>query len=149
MKPRKTINRLEVVCVRESVASYNPCVKSSQDIFEYKGVLWAEGMPAQEEIWALFLNIKNKVIGKAMIARGSGQECVISPKELFRPAIMSGAFALILIHNHTSGDTTPSTEDRLLTVQMCEAGRLLGIKVLDHIILGDGYYSFRDEGIIS
>jgi RadC-like JAB domain len=73
------------------------------------------------------------------------------PREVFKPAILSNAAALILAHNHPSGQPQPSQEDRVLTVRLVAAGKLLGISVLDHVIIGDGtsaYFSFADEGLL-
>jgi DNA repair protein RadC len=75
---------------------------------------------------------------------------VVHPREVFRAAIIESAAAVILVHNHPSGDPTPSREDREVTDQMAEAGRLIGISVLDHIVIGDGrYVSFVELGLLT
>ncbi len=106
---------------------------------------------APKEIFiAVGLDSKNRVILQHRCAEGSLGECPVSPRDVFGPLLRCPAAAAILIHNHPSGDPSPSSEDRLLTVRMWEAGRLLGIKVLDHVILGESrYFSFRDAGILS
>jgi DNA repair protein RadC len=123
-------------------------IRSSADIHTRFAPLLA---PSEKEIFmVLGLDSKNKVIIEHRAAEGCLNECPISPREVFGPLLKCPAAATILIHNHPSGDPSPSSEDRLLTVRMCEAGRLLGIKVLDHIILGESrYFSFRDDGMLS
>jgi DNA repair protein RadC len=75
---------------------------------------------------------------------------VVHPREVFRAAIAESAAALVLVHNHPSGDPTPSREDREVTEQLAAAGRLIGISVLDHVVVGDGrYVSFVEMGLIS
>jgi len=104
----------------------------------------------EKEIFVVLgLNSKHKIIIEDCVAEGCLNECPISPRDVFGPLLKCPAAAAILVHNHPSGDPSPSGEDRLLTIRMCEAGRLLGIKVLDHIIVGASrYYSFRDDGVM-
>ena len=79
---------------------------------------------------------------------GSLNQSIVHPREVFKTALLSSAAAIILIHNHPTGDTTPSSEDFEVTRRLQEAGTLLGIKVLDHIIIGTSYYSFAEMGVI-
>jgi DNA repair protein RadC len=98
----------------------------------------------------LLLDRKNGVIGISTISIGSLSASIVHPREVFKAAILSNAAAIIAAHNHPSGDPAPSQEDRVLTARLVEAGRLLGIQVLDHVILGrDRYMSFADEGLLS
>jgi DNA repair protein RadC len=97
------------------------------------------------------LDQKNKVIGIHTVSMGSLTASVVHPREVFKPAILSNAAAIILAHNHPSGQPQPSQEDRVLTVRLVTAGKLLGISILDHVIIGDGtsaYFSFADEGLL-
>jgi DNA repair protein RadC len=97
------------------------------------------------------LDQKNQVIGLHTVSIGSLTASIVHPRECFKPAILSNAAAIILAHNHPSGDCQPSREDRALTQRLVETGKLLGISVLDHIIIGDGtssYFSFADEGLL-
>ena len=107
----------------------------------------------REEFVALFLDAKNRVMSVHTVAVGSLSLCIVHPREVFKAAILANASGIIVAHNHPSGDPTPSREDRELTDRLCEAGRILGITVLDHIIVGaensDGrpsYTSFADSG---
>src|SRR5262249_19479050 len=97
------------------------------------------------------LNQKNRVVGVNTVSIGSLTASVVHPREVFKPAILSNAAAIILAHNHPSGQPQPSQEDRVLTVRLVAAGKLLGISVLDHVVIGDGtsaYFSFADEGLL-
>jgi DNA repair protein RadC len=93
-----------------------------------------------EHFVVLVLNMRHRVICRQTIGIGSIGEVVIHPREVFRAAIMSGGAAVVLIHNHPSGDPNPSEEDLLLTRRMAQAGQILGISVLDHVVIGDGCF---------
>lgn len=100
----------------------------------------------QEEFHALLLNAQHGVIRELLVTRGILDASLVHPREVFRPAVAAGAAAVILVHNHPSGDPTPSAEDRAVTRQMEAAGRTLGIPVLDHVIVGAaGWRAFSQE----
>lgn len=92
----------------------------------------------KEHVLALLLDSRHRLIRVAPVAIGSLSATVVHPRELFREAIVASAAAVIVAHNHPSGDTTPSDHDVTLTARLLEGGRLLGIEVLDHLIVGDG-----------
>ncbi len=95
------------------------------------------------------LDTKNKIIRDEVISIGSLTSSIVHPRDTFKTAVRESAAAVIFIHNHPSGDTKPSQEDILLTRRLVQAGELLGIQVLDHIIIGDGsHFSFRENGMI-
>ena len=103
----------------------------------------------KEYFQALYLNARNLVIHEETVSIGSLNANIVHPREVFRPAIYHGAAALVLAHNHPSGDVSPSEEDLRLTSRLVEAGRLIGIDVLDHIIVSErGYLSFRSESYL-
>lgn len=103
----------------------------------------------QEEFHVLLLNTQNAVLSDLMITRGILDASVVHPREVFAPALTEAAAAVILVHNHPSGDPTPSPADRDITRQLVEAGRLLGIPVRDHVIVGNRRYaSFLDLGLL-
>jgi DNA repair protein RadC len=105
----------------------------------------------REHFVILLLDQKNQVIGLNTVSMGSLTASVVHPREVFKPAILSNAASIVCGHNHPSGDCQPSREDRALTTRLVEAGKLLGIAVLDHIIIGSGtssYFSFADEGLL-
>jgi DNA repair protein RadC len=93
------------------------------------------------------LDRKNRLIGLNTVSIGSLTASVVHPREVFKPAILANAAAVIVAHNHPSGDPHPSQEDKLLTRKLVLAGEALSIQVLDHLVLGDGrHYSFKDAG---
>ena len=93
--------------------------------------------------------MKNRLLIKAEVSKGTLSGSLAHPREVFHVAIRNMAAAIILLHNHPSGDPAPSPEDRKVTLQISEAGKLLGIPLLDHIIIGNGrYYSFKDAGAL-
>ena len=103
----------------------------------------------KEKISVAMLNTKGELIAKEEIASGGLYCANTSPRELFSNAVRKGAYAVIIAHNHPSGDPSPSPDDISLTRRMAQAGQLLGIKLEDHIIIGDGrYVSLREMGII-
>jgi DNA repair protein RadC len=105
-----------------------------------------EGLDREQFVVAC-LDAKHAINGVNVVSLGSLTLAIVHPREVFKPAILLNAGALICAHNHPSGDPTPSPEDRVLTKRLREAGELLGISLLDHIILGENrLYSFADQG---
>lgn len=103
----------------------------------------------QESFFLLILNSRNQVMKKIEISRGTLDASIVHPREVFRAAIKESASSVIFFHNHPSGDPNPSRADNLITERLKKSGEVLGIKVLDHIIIGnDSYYSFADEGLL-
>ena len=102
---------------------------------------------AQEVFVVITLNTKNRVIERHLVSIGTVNSALVHPRECFRPAILDGASALIFAHNHPSGDPCPSSEDIKITKQLIGAGQIIGIKVLDHIIVGDSCLSLREAGL--
>ncbi|MFV2007169.1 MAG: DNA repair protein RadC [Longimicrobiales bacterium] len=103
----------------------------------------------REEFHVLLLTSQHKVIREVLITRGILDASLIHPREVFKPAIIESAAAVILLHNHPSGDPSPSGEDRAVTRQLADAGRTIGIPVLDHVILGDtGFTSMSELGVL-
>ncbi len=101
----------------------------------------------QEEFHALLLSSQHRVIGEVLITRGILDASLIHPREVFRPAIVRSAAGIILVHNHPSGDPTPSGEDRAVTRQLTRAGTAVGIPVVDHVVVGDGrFVSIAEDG---
>jgi DNA repair protein RadC len=104
---------------------------------------------AEEHSYALLLNIKNRVNAIHEVSIGSLGAAIIHPREVFRAAILSNAASIILVHNHPSGDPTPSPEDVDLTKRLVEAGSLIDIPILDHIIVCPGRYaSLKERGVL-
>lgn len=103
----------------------------------------------QEEFRVLLLNTQHAIMREVVVTRGILDASVVHPREVFKTAVIESAAAIILVHNHPSGDPLPSLEDRDVTRQLVEAGRVLGIPVLDHVVVGDGrYVSFVESGLM-
>ena len=115
-----------------------------------------EENPLQEAFYCIYLNRKNRPLGRHLITLGTATGTLVSPKEVFRGAIVAGAVAMIVAHNHPSGDPAPSSADSQVTRSLREAARILDIELLDHVIVGDekadpnhrGFYSFREAGLL-
>lgn len=104
---------------------------------------------SEEHFNVILLNTKNMIIDTILISVGTINTSLVHVREVFKNAIKKNANSIILVHNHPSGDSSPSSEDKALTKRLCAAGQLLGIKVLDHIIIGkDNYFSFMEENMI-
>lgn len=114
-------------------------VRGPADVFARMGPRMRD-LP-QEEFHALLLNTRHRIVREVLVTRGTLDASLIHPREVFRPAVAEGASGIILVHNHPSGDPTPSAEDRAVTRQLAEAGRAVGIPVLDHVVVGRGRYA--------
>ena len=101
---------------------------------------------AKEQFVVILLNNKNKVIGTEVVSEGSLSSSVVHPREVYAPAILHHAAAIMVAHNHPSGDPKPSIEDKEVTRLLLRSGKVLGIPMIDHVIIGDGnYYSFLEN----
>jgi DNA repair protein RadC len=128
-------------------ASRGDRIRGPGDVFRRLGPLLRDRR--QEEFWVLYLDSQNRVLSERRITVGLLNSSLVHPREVFAPAIARAAASLILVHNHPSGDPDPSPEDLDVTVQMVESGRLLGIPVRDHIVLGDTtFVSLLERGLM-
>ena len=124
-----------------------PVLNSSKRVYEYFRSQ-VQDLP-HEEFWVLYLSTACKVLDKQLIGRGGNDFTPVDVRIILRHALQSKANSMILIHNHPSGTLSPSQADKVLTNKINEAAKLMDIKVNDHIIFTDnGYYSFRDEGLL-
>ena len=121
-------------------------ITKSADVFEqFKALCYNQ----YEEFWILMLNRGNRIIDRAKISEGGISGTVVDPKKVYKIALDAYACSLILIHNHPSGNISPSEADTALTTKLSNAGKMLDISVLDHIIIGSNeFYSFADNGIL-
>lgn len=114
----------------------------------------AEYMPRllflkKENFIAIYLDARRKILREVVLSVGDIDTALISPRDVFHNALLEGASAIILVHNHPSGDSSPSEEDIAVTQELCAAGKLLGVQILDHIVIGDkNYSSMRDLNLI-
>jgi DNA repair protein RadC len=128
-----------------AVCAERRVVTRSQDLFPLLEDYFKEH--DREEMLVVLLDAKHKIIGLHTVSIGSASLSIVHPSETFKVAIVGNAAAIILAHNHPSGDPTPSQEARQLTTRLKDGGILLGIPVLDHLIIGAGCYtSFADRG---
>lgn len=120
-------------------------VRSAADVYDRMRLVLRD--LAHEEFHVLLLNTQNQVLRDLQVTRGTLDASLVHPREVFRPAIAEAAASVILVHNHPSGDPTPSAEDRAVTRQLRSAGSTIGIDVLDHVIVGEGrYVSLAEAG---
>jgi DNA repair protein RadC len=107
---------------------------------------YMRGLP-QEELWAIPVDVKSNVLGLHLLYRGSLNSSVVRPAEVFRVGILTNAASLLIVHNHPSGDPTPSGADVATTRALIEAGKLLELPLIDHVIIGaDRWVSMRESG---
>ena len=139
----------KIMLVREGrVPCYNQQIRSAVDASTLLHTYLAD--VDREHFVIILLNQKNRVLGVSTISIGSLSASIVHPREVYKSAILSNAASIICGHNHPSTDCQPSREDRAITTRLVEAGKLLGISVLDHVVIGgDGrYFSFADEGLL-
>jgi DNA repair protein RadC len=132
---------------KETEAPKRERIISSKEVVDiFKPLL---GDHLHEEFWILFLNRANMIISKKQISSGGMAGTVVDPKIIFKAALDEKASSIILCHNHPSGNIQPSEEDKKLTKKIIEAGKVLEIMVLDHVIVShSGFFSFADEGLL-
>lgn len=125
---------------------------SSEAIYDFWAKIIAQRRdhePDKEHLVAIVLNTDLRPRAYHIVSVGSLNEAIAHPREVFRAAILAGGYAIALVHNHPSGNCTPSRADKRITRNMADAGSMLQVPLLDHVIIGGGsYYSFRDEGIL-
>ena len=144
----KRINIVSIKMVKEASFLYQTrTISSPKDAYEMiKEQL--EGLDREQFIIAC-LNTKNEPTNITVVSVGSLNKAIVHPREVFKTAILSNAASIMAFHNHPSGETTPSQQDIQLTNRLYEAGELLGIKLLDHLIIGDGTFtSLKEKGYL-
>jgi DNA repair protein RadC len=121
--------------------------RSGSDIFQHFHARLRD--LKREQFWTVLLDGKNRVREEIMISEGSLTASLVHPREVFAPAIRRSAGAVVFVHNHPSGDPTPSVEDVEITRRLSAVAELVGIRVLDHVVVGDGaYVSFLERGLL-
>ena len=125
-----------------------PIIKTPDDA----AIIGREFMRIHEEpeeyMYMLCLNNKNRVTGIFEISHGNVNSSIVGPREVFQKALLANAVNIILMHNHPSGDPSPSNEDIKVTKRLTEVGDILGVRVLDHLIIGDRYVSLKEKGYL-
>ena len=144
----KAPHEFKVLKVREC-AFDPPLVDTPQRAFDYwnTNIVKADWYDSAKEAFvALVLNTRRRIIGHNLVSLGTLDQCPMHPREVFRPVIVAAGSAVILMHNHPSGDSSPSDADIRVTRDLIRAGQLLKIEVLDHVIVADRYASLRELG---
>ena len=146
------ISTYSIRVVKESGGRYNldnKRINSPQNAVKIFNEVFEMDSRAEEILALMTLDTKNKVTGMFIVSQGSINESVVHPREVYKRALLQNASQIIIAHNHPSGEPNPSKEDINITLRLREAGKLIGIDMLDHIIIGDGkYISLKDKGII-
>ena len=145
------VTQYRLMLVKDGAAittTWDRRVQRSQDVADFMMPLAAN--LDREQFWVLLLNGKNRAIGLNLVSVGALTAALVHPREVMKPAILGNAAAIVLVHNHPSGDPAPSAEDLALTQRLWAAGELLGIRVLDHVVVGDegAYCSLADQGAL-
>lgn len=149
--PKAYMAFYRVVLVKEKGGYYHfeKVIKSPQYAYEAAIELAKIDEEAQEVMGLICLNTKNRMTAIHEISRGTLNSSLIHPREVFKVAILHNAAGIILFHNHPSGDPTPSNEDIQVTERIAEAGELMGIELLDHVVIGDGRFaSMKERGLM-
>jgi DNA repair protein RadC len=140
-----------IVLVKEKVGRYELPRKINSPEQAYNAIKTITNVQeeAQEVFGVLILNTKHKIVAVHEVSRGTLNSSIVHPREVFKPAVLHNAAAIICFHNHPSGDTEPSKDDIELTKRLIEAGKIMGIEILDHIIVGDDrYVSLKERGVM-
>ena len=143
------LSLLKEVCQRYAEERLQPGAqfRSSRDIFQHFRERLRE--VSQEQFLVVLLDNKHRVLEEVNITQGLLNKSLVHPREVFARAVEARAAALVCVHNHPSGDPEPSPEDRRITERLVESGKLIGIQVLDHVVIGrDDYFSFADRGLL-
>ena len=136
----------EKLTVQEGTSEYlGNTINSAQTVYALFSFLQQE---TKEHFIVLHLDVKNRILCIDRVSAGTMTASLIHPREVFKTALLSSAASLLLIHNHPSGDPTPSRDDISITEKLKGAGEIMGIAVLDHVIIGDGYVSLKEKGYL-
>ncbi|MBT9166941.1 MAG: hypothetical protein DDT19_00265 [Syntrophomonadaceae bacterium] len=142
------ISRLEVIVVSDVLVN-NERIQACQDVFDNDLVKKELRHADREKMLCLHLNGKHQIISYEIVSIGTLSSSLAHPREIFKAAILANAYAILLVHNHPSGDPNPSQEDTKVTERIKNCGEILGINLVDHVIVtAGGYYSFREHGLL-
>ena len=148
LNPHRPPN-IRIVYSRNQNAKDRPKISSSRDVNNWFRKIWSKQIEIREEMYVIFLNRNNQILGYHKLSMGGINGTVSDVRLLYSVALKSLASAVILAHNHPSGNVKPSSADIEITKKIKKAGELLNINLLDHLIITyDSYYSFADEGIL-
>lgn len=144
------ISFLNLRVVKETSGRYDvrKKIQNPNDIFNIAQNVLQANEYAEENLWLITLDTKNNITGIFTVSTGSLNSSIVHPREIFKRAVLQNAASIIICHNHPSGDPAPSQEDINITKRIYDAGKILGIELLDHIIIGDNKYtSLKEKGV--
>jgi len=145
------INFMETRLIKEKGVNYDNMISinNPESIVEALNSLMDMDTLTVEKLVLVCLDTKNKIMSINQISQGTVNASLVSPREVFQMALLQGASSIVVAHNHPSGNVEPSSEDIGVTSRLEEAGKILGVKLLDHLIIGDGrHVSLREKGYI-
>lgn len=136
--------------VKEQGFNYKADVNltSPESIYDFMISHYRLSEEAVEQVYMLAFNTKMKLIGTFKISEGTINASILSPREIFQKALLCNAANIVLLHNHPSGNTSPSREDISASKRIVDAGKLIGIALCDHLIIGNGYTSLKEQGLL-
>ena len=126
----------------------NKTIRSPEDVYIFAKDFLHLNEQSEEYLYMVCMNTKNVITSIFELSHGSVNSSIFSVREIFQKALLANAVSIILMHNHPSGVTDPSIEDVEVTKRAVEAGRIIGVEVLDHIIVGDGFCSLKEKGYV-
>lgn len=144
------ISFLNLRVIKETSGRYDvrKKIQSPNDIFNIAQNVIHANEYAEENLWLITLDTKNNITGIFTVSTGSLNSSIVHPREIFKRAVLQNAASIIICHNHPSGNPAPSQEDINITKRIYDAGKILGIELLDHIIIGDNKYtSLKEKGV--
>ena len=134
--------------VSKNVPTLSYVIKTPEDVAAVGKDFMRIHEEPEEYMYMICMNTKNKIIGVFEVSHGTVNSSLVNPREIFQKALLANAVSIILMHNHPSGDPKPSKEDIEVTKRIMDAGKIVGISVLDHIIVGDRYVSLKEKGYL-
>lgn len=136
------------ILVKEKSYTYPAdSLDTAQDVVEMLNTLFKLNKQAEEHVYMVALNLDCKTLGVFEISHGAASKTICNPREIYIKALLCGASGIILAHNHPSGGTMPSKEDKAVCKRVKEAGEIIGVDLFDNIVVGNGYFSFAENGI--
>jgi DNA repair protein RadC len=131
------------------------CLDAPEDMVRYMADAWY-GFPEREQCWLVFLNGRNRPIGRHLLTVGTDRQCLVAPRDVLRSVLLAGAQGFVVLHNHPSGDPQPSAADVAVTRSIRAAAEVVDVRLHDHVVVGEprhdplglGYYSFRRGGLL-
>ena len=134
--------------VKENTVRCERALQDPEKVYEFMCQNYRISEKAEEYSYVIAQNTKCEPIGVFFMSKGTVANAFLNPREIYIRLLLSGAASFVLVHNHPSGSVTPSNDDMLCTTRIKKAGDMIGIQLLDHIIIGNGFYSFQEKGTL-